>query len=180
MGNNLLDDSLMNSNYAIKRLISGTLMKLIDNWKILCKYRRIIRITKTIIRCKFANSRRWLNLVRIQFPIIEIDISRLNLRNCPTIHLYENYTSRKSPTCPDFITILIENQISHRFIATDCCEYFSLVCEIVLSSIGQMMNNSSYGQEFFFIDKNNISLDSIHIVIDRMNFLDYFLNMRRS
>ena len=152
-------------------------MELIYYWKVLCKYWRVVCITQSIIGREFTNSWRWLNLVRIQFPIIEIDIPRLNLRNCPTIHLYENYTSRKSPTCPDFITILIEDQISHRFIATDCCEYFISVCTVVISSIRQRANSPLERYEFFLIYKSNVSLYHTHISIDSVSFFDHLVDM---
>ena len=154
-------------------------MKLINNREILCKYRRIICITQSIICREFSNSWRGLDLIWIEFPIVEIDISRFKFCYRSTIHLKENHTSRESPTRSDLITILIEYEISHWLIATDRCEYLISVCEIIISSIRQRANSPLERYEFFLIYKSNVSLYHTHISIDGVRFFDHLVDMIR-
>lgn len=121
-------------------------MKLIDHWKVLCEYGRIVCITQPIIRCEFTNSWRWLDLIWIKFPIIEIDIPRFKFCDSSSIHLKKNHTSWEPPTCSDFITVLIEYEISHRLIATHSCEYFILMQEIIFPSLSKITNHSLESQ----------------------------------
>lgn len=180
MIDDFFNNPLIDSNDAIKRLISCTLVELIYYWKVLCEYGRIVCIAQSIIGREFTDSWRWLDLIRVEFPIIEVDIPRFKLCNSSSVHLEENHTSWKSATCPYFITILIEYQISHWFIATYSCEYFVLVREIIFSSLSKIMNYPLKSQQFCSIYKSDISLKGIHVSADSVSFFYHLMQMNRS
>lgn len=95
-------------------------MKLTHHFDIVFEDGIIVGISEAIVGRELTDTRWRSHLKWVELPIIEIDISRSFLRDTPSINLDEYDTPRKSTSRSDFITILIEDEVSHRLVCTEC------------------------------------------------------------
>ncbi len=129
--------SLMYRYTRSDRWVTRTFYKIICLLQSQTKIWIIIHISESIILGQKSETWWWLFLIRIEVPIIIIDIIASQIKNISLIESKYNDRTWEATIRTYLITILIQNQISYRFIVSEEFKKLFLmsdsICEVLHS-----------------------------------------------
>ncbi len=119
----LVDNALIDGEYAIQRASSRFFKKEIDLLRALVEVKKIVCIPQSKIVRELT--KRWGRgfAIRSDFPVDVVDIEHIKGENISTIDLDEYERSRKSSRRTNLVPILIEHEVSHRLCIAEGVEY---------------------------------------------------------
>jgi hypothetical protein len=119
----------MQSNTIRQRRVARTLNEIICLLKSVAKIRIVVHIPESIGISEKGKSWRWWLFVRIEIPVVIVDIIFSEVKNISFVEGKRNNRTWKSSICTDFIAILIEYYIPYRLFVSEKTQKLRLMFE---------------------------------------------------